>query len=300
MTDEAPKRESDATFESLPHTRDNFDEHTSVEDIGARIAKDRTQRGSDAVAQVWSLGMPAYAVADRFVDSDVVAMVVRNSGARSARMIIVDSAARDDFAIVSAESALRMDELQQLEASGRRIIAIFSDGKMSLRTLDESGTEIVSWCRAVTPIYSGADRLRSIRRLTAEAVPETVPGVGLVRFAPPKGSAAWVAATAWIYDYHAAVCRAAADAVRADPSLLNAARESIKAWANIGPSAMRDGLRMWADILSREPPDDKLTAVLEALLAQGPEAALLHRTSPFSGMLPPAIREMILREIDAR
>lgn len=252
------------------------------------------------MSKVWSRGMPAYAIANQFFDRDAIAMALRNVGLDCARTVIVHASAQDDFAITSAEAVLRMDEFHELDASGKRIIAIFGDGRMSLQTFDESGAAPISWSRSPTPLYSGAEHLRRIRRLTAGVAPQTVPGIGIIRFAPPRGSAAWVAGTAWLDEYHAAVCHAAAESVRTDPSVLERARETLKASVNIGPSFMLDGLLAWQAILSRELPDDALAAVLDALLAQGHEATLLHRTSPFSFLVSPHVREMILNEIDAR
>jgi hypothetical protein len=300
MTDDARKHESNASFTGSPQARGNSDEHASPEDIEAHGEGDHVAHRSDIMARIWSWGMPAYALADRFVGSDAVAMAVRNIGPRFARIVIVNAAVQDDCAILSAEAALRMDELQEFAASGRRIISIFGDGRMNLRTFDESGVGVVNWRRYASPIYSGADQMRRLRRLTAGVAPETMPGIGIIRVAPPRSSAAWLAVSAWIDQYHAEVCRVAAEMVRANPLLLDQARESVKAWTNIAPSPMRDGIRAWDAILSRKPDEDTLTAVLDTLLAQGPQAVLLHRTSPFSAMVSPATREEILRKIDTR
>lgn len=182
--------------------------------------------------------MPAYAVADQFFDSDAISMAMRNVGLHCARTVIVHASAQDDFAVISAEAALRMDEFHELDASGKRIIATFGDGRMSVQTFDTSGATAISWSRPIALLSSGAGHLRRIRRLTAGVTPQTMPGIGIIRFAPPRGSAAWVAGTAWIHEYHAEVCRAAAEVVRADPSVLERARETLKASVNIGPSSM--------------------------------------------------------------
>ncbi len=91
-----------------------------------------------------------------------------------------------------------------------------------------------------------------------------------------------------------ALHRAVAERLRADPSLLDRARDRVSRWRADG-SVHLHYVDEWEEVLSR-PFDDVLAFIVE----DSERARELRQVSPFAGVLAPRERWRILREVSAR
>ncbi len=211
-----------------------------------------------AMQRVNSRGAPTYAIADHFIDENVLAVIVRDPGtapgckrgtepaAEHVRMIIVPADACDDTPACFGEATLRQDEMRLFNAPARRVLTIFADRRVRLETTDDSGAACVRWRQSTVTVYNVRNNtMRRIRRLTAEVGAEEITRVGTIRIAPPRGSSAWSAWDRWIDTFNSALGRAAADLVQADPSLIGRARKWVHRAKDIVPVFMREEIQTW-------------------------------------------------------
>jgi hypothetical protein len=87
-----------------------------------------------------------------------------------------------------------------------------------------------------------------------------------------------------------AMHRAIADKLRADPSLLEIARDNLDRWSRTG-SASQVYWDAWREILSRP-----LDEILDLLVDDSERMTAMRQTSPFAGVLEPRERWAIYEE----
>ncbi len=86
--------------------------------------------------------------------------------------------------------------------------------------------------------------------------------------------------------------RAIADKLRADPALLEIARDNLERWSKTG-SASQPYWDAWREILSRPLPE-----MLELLVEDSERMTAMRQTSPFAGVLEPRERWAIYQAFE--
>jgi hypothetical protein len=88
--------------------------------------------------------------------------------------------------------------------------------------------------------------------------------------------------------------RRVAERVRRDPTLISAARATLRRWVDAGTVAPVYE-RLWTEAL-----DGPLEALLALLVAETDHARAMRQVSPFAGLLPPRERWSLWREVAER
>jgi hypothetical protein len=85
--------------------------------------------------------------------------------------------------------------------------------------------------------------------------------------------------------------RAIAERIARDPSVLERARERVRAWVT-GQGPVPEFARAWDEVLARPLPE-----LLRFLTDEGERARELRQSTPFAGALPPRVRWEIWRAV---
>lgn len=88
--------------------------------------------------------------------------------------------------------------------------------------------------------------------------------------------------------------RAIAERIAQDPSVLDRARERVRAWIT-GRAGVPEFARAWDEVLARPLPE-----LLRFLTDESERARELRQSTPFAGALPPRVRWEIWRAVRDR
>lgn len=78
------------------------------------------------------------------------------------------------------------------------------------------------------------------------------------------------------------------------PSLVETAKANLARWMKTGAPGSLPALQEWADAL-----DGPIEGVVALLTDNDERATRLRQSNPFAGVLPPAVRNRIIREFQA-
>jgi hypothetical protein len=100
----------------------------------------------------------------------------------------------------------------------------------------------------------------------------------------------------WIDQRSLALDRAVAEKLRAEPALVDRARETLGRWLEQRRAAVPPVLLEWREILAHWP----LARILDLLTSADEDPRRLRQSSPFCGILSPEERLAILKDYESR
>lgn len=143
------------------------------------------EHSSDPRIRAWyasvKLGEPAYAVSEAALPENAAAIVIRDPGSPTPRLIVISQRSVDDVVLGMARHALRVSETGYPTISHKRTIVLWADQRFRVTTEEgtRQGNFEFSW---LSP-----DRHKISKQLLARATGTrmtALPGIGSVRTVP--------------------------------------------------------------------------------------------------------------------